>query len=286
MKDRNRILLVLGVCVLLIGAMAYFAPEESEGAVAVSGQFQIAGIGTAITSGTVTFYDSELTKMGSDTITTASGYDINLNPDSYSAVWEVANYYPHLFSIDVPTGIAGTRTYQAPVEDVMPISAAYTVTFGNSTNILATKTNAAQSDITLSTGTTAQTYSLVITNTDNYSSLGLPEVLNYPNRESVYNYVMVSLDTSNAVSTNAALKSDDGKKFFFPVDGVIAGVNSEVGSTSIGLEFTAAGSYTISITLYVFTNLTQLDKYETGTAPEGFTLTSYTIGTAMTLTVT
>jgi len=287
-KNTRNVIIVLALIVSGVWVYQTFIatpPDVDQGAVGVYGNISNAGNSTAVNTGTVSVF-SGTSPVATDTVSSGA-WDAQLNPGDYVCVFEAANYYVSTWSISVPSEISGTRTYNAGSHGVYPVAATYSITFSNETTVIASKTNAAQTDLAWKEGITQHTYTLTVSDSDDYSSFGIPATINYPGRESVGNYIVLTFNTSNVVCPEALATHNtaSGKIFVLAWSPAIAGSASGGSSRSLSLQFTSAASYTCEAYLYSYTNEAQIEKYLAGNAPAGFTLASYQFGTTIAITI-
>jgi hypothetical protein len=263
---------------------------SNQGAVSVSGTGAIQGNNTPVATGVVAVFNSAGVLTGSATVSTAAGWTISLNPGTYTGYWIATGYYPATFSFTVLSNIGGTRTQTVSAINLYPISVLYSFTFGNSTTILATKTNAATSNSTLKTHISygAVPYTLTVAANSPFSQMGYPQMgITYPGRETLDgNYVLLYLsDATLAICTGAVWSTTigTGKLYVFTWASVTSSANPATGSTSITITATLAGNGNYWIQCYQGTNLAEIQKNSGAYAALGWTLTTYTLGTGTAL---
>jgi hypothetical protein len=262
----------------------------NQGAVSVTGTGAIQGNNTPVATGTVAIFNTGGTLSGSATVSTASGWTISLNPGTYTGYWIATGYYPAQFTFTVPTSIGGTRTYTVSAINLYPISTLYSFTFGNSTTILATKTNAATSNSTLKTHISYSSvpYTLTVAANSPFSQMGYPQMnIAYPGREVLDgNYVLLFISNATlAVASNSVWSTTigNGKLYVYNWASVTSAASPATASTSITITGTVAGIGNYWVQCYQGTNLAEIQKNSGAYAALGWALTTYTLGTSTSL---
>ncbi len=294
MADRRDIIIAALVCMVLAGTAFVLLspvepPTEDSGGVETTGTFYVPFSYSDITTGTVMLFNQTTGEYKSTVSVGSDGWSRDVQPGQYLGFYEDSNdnYYPRTFTFEVPEGIEGTKTHEVDPVSVYPYSTDYTLTFQKTGTIIATKEDDSQSDSDFSTDTNENTYTLTLQNEDDYSSFGLPTTVDPPHRDAVGNWIMLKFNTTDVACPSAdhSITSGSEKKFFIEVEGVTIGSSTDANSYSLALEFLSTGGYSLDIYHYQFTNWSEIEKYETGTAPDGWALNSTQIASTVGVTV-